>query len=57
MKQARPNLETAISYLCTRVIKCNADNWGKLRRLIVHVKCTIDDVRIIGVTDLKSIYA
>ena len=56
MKRARPDLETAISYLCTRVSKSNLDDWGKLRRVIAFIKCTIDDVRIIGAHDLKSIF-
>ena len=56
MKRARPDLETAISYLCTRVAKCDTDDWGKLRRVIAYIQCTLDDIRVIGATDLKSIY-
>lgn len=56
MKRARPDLETAISFLCTRVSKSNLDDWKKLRRVIAFIKCTIDDVRIIGAHDLKSIF-
>ena len=56
MKRARPDLETAISYLCTRVSKGDIDDWGKLRRAIAYVKCTIDDVRIIGANYLKSMF-
>ena len=56
MKRARPDLETAVSYLCTRVSKSDLDDWKKLRRLIAFVKVTIDDVRIIGANDLASIF-
>ena len=56
MKRARPDLETAISFLCTRVSKSNLDDWKKLRRVIAFIKCTIDDARIIGAHDLKSIF-
>ena len=56
MKRARPDLETAISYLCTRVDKSDVDDWGKLRRVIAYVHCTINDVRIIEANDLKSIF-
>ena len=56
MKRARSDLETAISYLCTRVAKSDEDDWIKLRRVIAYVQCTIDDVRIIGANDLKTIF-
>ena len=56
MKRARPDLETAISYLCTRVDKSDINDQGKLRRVIAYVHCTINDVRIIGENDLKSIF-
>ena len=54
MKRSRPDLETAISFLCTRVSKIDKDDWKKLRRVIAFVKATIDDVRIIGVDDLTK---
>ena len=57
MKRARPALETAISFLCTRVSKSDEDDWKKLRRVIAYVKGTIDDVRIIGADSLSKIYA
>ena len=41
MKRARPDLETAIDYLCTRVSKSDVDDWKKIRRVIAFVKCTI----------------
>ena len=56
MKRSRPDLETAIGFLCTRVAKSDNDDWAKLRRVIAYIKCTIDDVRIIGASSLTNIY-
>ena len=56
MKRVRPDLEIAISYLCTRVTKNDIDDWGKLKRLIAFIKFTIDDTRIIGANDLHRIF-
>ena len=56
MKRARPDLETAISYLCTRVTKSDIDDWGKLKRVIAYIKSTIEDVRIIGANDLQTVF-
>ena len=56
MKRARPDLETAIGFLCTRVDKSDMDDWKKLRRVIAFIKCTINDCRMIGATDLTKIF-
>ena len=56
MKRARPDLETAIAFLCSRVSKSDKDDWLKLKRVIAYVKCTIDDVRVIGASSLADIY-
>jgi hypothetical protein len=56
IKRARPDLETAIGFLCTRVDKSDTDDWKKLRRVIAFIKNTIDDCRIIGATDLTKIF-
>ena len=56
MKRARPNLETAVGLLCTRVSKSDEDDWKKLRRVIAFVKPTINDVMIIGASDLSNIF-
>ena len=56
MKRSRPDLETAIGFLCTRVTKSDEDDWKKLRRVIAYVKCTIDDIRIIGASSLSDIF-
>ena len=56
MKRARPDLETSIGHLCTRVTKSDEDDWKKLRRIIAWIKCTIDDPRIIGASNLSEIF-
>ena len=56
MKRSRPDLETTIGFLCTRVAKSDEDDWKKLRRVIAYVKCTIDDIRIIGASSLSDIF-
>ena len=55
-KRARPDIETAVSYLTTRVDKSDMDDWKKLRRVIQFLKQTADDVRIIGCHNLDSLY-
>ena len=55
-KRARPDIETAISFLTTRVDKSDEDDWKKLKRVIQYLKQTIDDVRIIGCENLRSVY-
>ena len=42
--------------MCTRVDKSDTDDWRKLLRVIAFVKCTLDDCRIIGATDLTKIF-
>ena len=47
-KRARPDIELAISFLCTRVSKSKVQDWEKLRRLLSYLQCTLDMPRIIG---------
>ena len=54
IKRSRPDLETAVSFLCTRVSKSDEDDWKNLRRVIAFAKATIGDVRIIGADDLTN---
>ena len=56
MKRARPDLETAVGFLCTRVSKSDDMDWKKLRRTIAFIRGTIDDVRIIGADSLSKMY-
>ena len=55
-KRARPDVETAVSYLCTRVSKSTDNDWKKLRRVLGFLQKTIDDVRIIGADNLQSLF-
>ena len=53
MRRARPDLEKPISLLCRKVSKINVDDWKKLKRVVLWVKGTIYDKRIIRA---KSLY-
>ena len=55
-ERARSDLETTVSFLCTRVSKSDEDDWLKLRRGIAYVKCTIEDVRVIGASSLTDLF-
>ena len=56
MKRARPDIETAIAFLCTRVSKSDVDNWNKLKRVLGWIKVTIDDKRYIGANGLAQLF-
>ena len=56
MKRSRPDLETAVGFLCTRVAKSDENDWTKLRRVVAYINCTIDDIRVICATSLTDIY-
>ncbi len=47
-KRARPDIEPTVAYLCTRVAKSDHDDWEKLRRVLIFLQQTIDDVRKVG---------
>ena len=55
-KRARPDVETAISFLCRRVSKSTMEDWKKLRRVLAYLKNTINDIRIIGANNLQEVY-
>ena len=38
IKSSRPDLETAVSFLCTRVKCPTEEDWGKLRRVLNYLK-------------------
>ena len=56
MKRGRPDIETAISMLCTRVQEPTEQDWGKLKRLIQFLKKTINDIRILAADNLGDIF-
>jgi hypothetical protein len=56
MKRARPDLETVVSFLMTRVSKSDEDDWRKLKRCLGFIKGTIDDKRIIGADNINDLF-
>jgi len=55
MKQSRPDLEVAVSFLCTCVKATIEEDWGKLRRVMRFIKDTINDRRIMGTDDILKL--
>lgn len=55
-KRARLDIETTVSYLCTRVSRSTEDDWLKLRRVLGFLQSTINDVRIIGADSLQNLF-
>ena len=56
MKRARPDIETAVSYLMTRVSKSNEKDWEKLKRCLGFMKGSIKDHRVIGADSLRDLH-
>ena len=54
MKRSRPDIETTVSFLCTRNKSPDKDDWCKLVRAMSWLHQTIEDVRVIGADDLFS---
>ena len=54
-KRARPDIEPALSYLCTKVSSPNCNNRVKLDRVLDFLKATKKDRRIIGATSLDKL--
>ena len=40
-KRARPDIETLVSFLTTRVTQPEKDDWGKLRHGLMYLKGTL----------------
>ncbi len=55
-KRARPDIETTVAFLCTRVSKSDVDDWSKLRRVLRYLYGIIDMERIVGGNDLLKLY-
>ena len=55
-KRARPDIETAVAFLTTRVTSPTIDDWKKLKRVLTYLANTIDDVRRIGCDSLSHIF-
>ena len=56
MKKYIPDIKADAACLCARVRKSNEDDWKILRRIIVWLKSTTNDVRKISATSLANIY-
>jgi hypothetical protein len=41
-KRARPDIQTAVAFLCTRVKSPDVDDWKKLRRVMMYLRGTPD---------------
>ena len=54
-QRSRPDLDTAVSFLCTRVKEPTEEDWRKLLRVICFLKATKNDKQIIGMDDLWSL--
>ena len=55
-QRARPDLRTAVSFLCKRVTKCDEDDWKKLTRLTKYLDCTVDLPLRLSVDGSGSLY-
>ena len=56
MKRGRPDVETTVSYLMTRVSKSNLKDWEKLKRCLGFLKKTFNDLRTIGADSLRDLH-
>ena len=54
-KRARPDIQTAIAVLCTRVKAPNQSDWTKLKRLLKFLNGTRDDVLTLSTDSLRVI--
>ena len=54
-KRARPDIEPAISFLCTRVSSPNVVDNVKLTRVLRYLQNTIEDCRVIGINNMDTL--
>jgi hypothetical protein len=54
-KRARPDIQTPISFLCTRVKHPDTDDYKKLARVMRYLRCTIDLPLTLEATDVQII--
>ena len=55
-KRSRPDLDTAVVFLTTRLSKSDVDEWKKLRRIFRFVHCTLKEKRSFGATSIDKIF-
>jgi hypothetical protein len=54
-KRARPDIQTAVAFLATRVKECGEDDYKKLRRMIQFLRATKDDFLTLSANSLHSV--
>jgi hypothetical protein len=54
--RARPDIQTAVSFLTTRVKEPDEDDWGKLRHVLMYLKGTLYMKRCLSADNLTSIH-
>ena len=54
-KRARPNLQTAVAFLCTRVQSCNEDDYKKLTQMLQFLRATKDDFLTLSANSLHNV--
>jgi hypothetical protein len=54
-KRARPDLQTAVAFLCTRVQACDEDDYKKLIRMLQFLRATKDDYLTLSATSLHNV--
>jgi hypothetical protein len=50
-KRARPDLQLAVAFLCTRVKDPDTDDWKKLTRVMKYLRATVGLPLILGIDD------
>ena len=54
-KRARPDLQTAVAFLCTRVKSCDEDDYKKLTRMLQFLRATKDDYLTLTANSLHNV--
>ena len=54
-KRSRPDVETLVYFLTTRVEDPDVDDWGKLRHVIMYLKVTLYMKRYLTADSLRNI--
>jgi hypothetical protein len=54
-KRARPDLQTAVAFLCTRVKDCNEDDYKKLKRMLQFLRATKGDYLTLSANSLHNV--
>jgi hypothetical protein len=54
-KHARPDLQTTVAFLCTRVKSCNEDDYKKLTRMLQFIRATKDDFLTLSANSLHNV--